>query len=220
MPYEGTMLSDAQRQTFDTLGWVRLPGAFDLDDAAQMRDRVWETLAKKYGFDRENPETWTVARPTGFQSLARSGALNALFTPRLCGAIDGLLGAGNWDAPTGGGTPLISFPGSVSAPWEVPATAWHLDFPAQGSLAPVGVARIFALLAPVAVCGGGTVVVEGSHALIAKLAAAGNVGKGSSQNVRKALANADPWLRDLFTGADDPETRSERFLEPARPSRA
>ena len=206
------MLTEDQRWTFDTLGWVRLPGAFSPVDAARMAERVWEALARLHGFRRESPETWTVARPTGFQNLARVGAFDALLTPELCEAIDGLLGAGTWDKPVGGGTPLIAFPRSATAAWEVPTAAWHLDFPARGELTPAKVARAFALIAPVVPRGGGTLVLEGSHALIARLAAAGNVGKGSSAEVKKALVRADPWLRELFVGGD-PEGRTRHFLE-------
>ena len=190
------MLTGERKQTLETIGWVRLPGAFDPADADRMAERVWETLAKKHGFDRENPATSTVARPTGFQSLARSGAFDALFTPQLTEAIDGLLGAGNWERPTGGGTPLISLPGSEPTPWAVLGTQWHLDFPATGEVSSASVARFFALLAPVVSHGGATLVVESSPALIARLA----IGKGHSQDVRKALARASPWFRDLFAG--------------------
>ena len=203
------MLTEDQRQTFDTIGWARLPGAFARVDANRMAERVWDALEKKHGFHPDRPETWTIARPTGFQNLARSGAFDALLTPEVCEAIDGLLGAGTWDKPTGGGTPLIAFPASDTKTWEVPDGGVAPRFSGAGRAGSRSTWRASSrFYCPWLRCGGGTLVLEGSHALIARLAEAGKVGKGSSADVRKALVKADPWLRDLLTGDDDPATRT------------
>ena len=49
--------------------------------------------------------------------------------------------------------------------WDVPAGGWHIDFPARSALR----LKWLGYLEPVAVGGGGTVVLEGSHRLVANL---------------------------------------------------
>ncbi len=57
------------------------------------------------------------------------------------------------------------------------------------------VVRLFGLIAEVRPRGGGTMVVEGSHELVRRLAASSSItDDGSSVEIRKALAATHPWF--------------------------
>jgi len=47
---------------FQTLGWLRVPGAFSADAAAAMCAVIWGAL-EKVGIIQDDPSTWTKTRP-------------------------------------------------------------------------------------------------------------------------------------------------------------
>jgi phytanoyl-CoA dioxygenase PhyH len=208
------MLSNVQRLEFDQVGIVRLTGAFSEAAAQHMRDQIWGLLAEQHGFRPDEPATWTIRQPTGFQALTRSRTFEALASSELTNALDQLLGSGVWGRPKQWGAPLVTFP-DPSLQWEVPNGQWHLDFPARGQPRPLPGVRALAFLAPVAPRGGGTLVLTGSHLLVERLVASGCVGQGHSTQIRNALMRRDAWLRDLWSkGGDD--DRIQRFMVEGR----
>jgi len=42
------VLTNEQRDTFDELGFVHLPGAFSSAEAVAMADRIWATLGERH----------------------------------------------------------------------------------------------------------------------------------------------------------------------------
>jgi hypothetical protein len=202
-------LSERQRADFERDGVVRLPGAFSATDAAHMREQVWNALREEYGIQPDEPATWTIGQPTGFQALTRSGAFDALGGPVLAGALDDLLGKGGWKAPKHWGSPLLRFPVGGSS-WEVPGKQWHLDFPARGPTRPLFGVRILALLDAVEPRAGGTLVVTGSHELVARRVAR-KPAPGHSRDVRRSLMQTDPWFLHLCSDTEDAD-RIERFM--------
>jgi ectoine hydroxylase-related dioxygenase (phytanoyl-CoA dioxygenase family) len=102
-------------------------------------------------------------------------------------------------------------------PWDVPTSGWHwdgqhfrhfVDSPEQGLL----VLCIFSEVGPQ---GGGTVVAEGSHTVVARYLAEHPEGVELSEGI--AAVNArHPWFRKL-TGADPIQGRSRiaEFMETA-----
>jgi hypothetical protein len=168
-----------------------------------MRDRLWRHLEQTHGALPARPDTWPVEAPAHFQSPTRSGAFDALASPTVLTAIDGLLGRHGWRAPEQWGRPLVTFPQEV--PWHLPASGWHLDSTDRPG-DPVLV--VFACLADVGPKGGGTLVVTGSHRL---------TGRGSrysglrSAKFRDRLAADHPWFRKLVTPGDEPD-RTARLL--------
>jgi ectoine hydroxylase-related dioxygenase (phytanoyl-CoA dioxygenase family) len=123
--------------------------------------------------------------------------------------LDALLGRDNWQRPERWGSLLFAFPDSRE-PWDVPNFAWHLDFPASGSIEGLFSVRLFTLLAPLSHGGGGTVVVAGSH-LLAEQLARDNAKRLRSADVRKALIRAHPWVKALCS-RDETADRIERFM--------
>jgi hypothetical protein len=179
-----TALTADQQDEFRTTGVLRLDGAFPRDAAEAMGDRVWEFLVRRDGILRGERLTWTIEKPVGLQPVTRSGAFWAVGGDRLCGA-------GRWGRPRWWGRPLVTFP--ADGPWELPAREWHFDFmPAVTGPRPV---QFFAFLSPVRPRGGGTLVLTGSHRLVAPFLDGGEAFR--MPRVRTALA-AHPWLRGLW----------------------
>lgn len=187
----GPVLTD-----FEERGLVRLPGAIPADDVAAMRERFWAFLAER-GIDRDRPGTWPAGTPRRLQALRRSGAFAAMASPAVRAALDDLLG--EWRSPPAWGLPLVTFP--TPPPWRAPAAGWHVDSHGPDHR---GV-TVFAFLAPVVAGGGGTVVVEASHRLVARHIEKTAVWRPAE--VRAALAAAHPWLRSAVTG-DSPAGRT------------
>jgi len=203
-------LTSEQLDMFEQTGVARLPGFLPRDNAAAMAEAIWADLRRRYGVERDQPETWTLAprSPRGWQALVRSGALNPLGTPELVDLGDAFLGRGAWTRPRRWGQPLVTFP---TGDWDVPHASWHIDLPASGSPGRLSVLRIFAFVAPVAPRGGGTAYVAGSHrAVVDRARDAGGEQRLNSHHIRSLLQAEEPWLAALLSagGAD----RVERFM--------
>ncbi len=144
----------------------------------------------------------------GTHHLPKSVTFEQVGNAAVCGAIDDLLGRGNWGRPERWGSLLVTFPESRDR-WEVPCLNWHLDFPASRSPSgPAGV-RIFTCLAKLPAGAGGTVFVAGSHKLVRNLAR-------ESENLRSAdarmrLIGAYPWVKALCS-RDEKADRVQRFM--------
>ena len=113
------VLTDDEVDQFVTDGYLRLRHAFDSVLAAACIDELWTSLDE----DPDDASTWTapVRRISGSVSPILREAIN---TKRLVGAIDDLVGVGQWQARTAGyGTFPIRFP-SVTDPGD---TGWHID---------------------------------------------------------------------------------------------
>ena len=201
-------LSPEQRDTLETRGLVKLPGAIPQRDAEAMADRLWATLAAKHHIQKGVPATWTVERPSSLGHLCATGAFGKCASPAVTAALDGLLGA--WTPPKTWGPVLVCFPNGEPA-WSLPHQSWHLDSPADAK-GPMltRLARVFAILAPLEPQGGATLVAEGSHVLAEREAhAAGH--QLRSAEVRKRLAR-HAWIRDLATPGDR-KARVGRFMD-------
>src|SRR5262245_59035357 len=184
---------------FEQLGFVRIPGAFPATTAELIRRRLWDDLARRHGVRQDAPATWTVAQPSHFQALRRSGTFEALASTVLMGVLDDLLGAGAWLRPDHWGDSLVTFPDTRAA-WDVPHAGWHIDWPPRGAARPLFGCKVLAFVSPVAAGGGGTVLLEGSHRLVERaVAASRSAATGHSPALRKALGAAHPWLRDLWS---------------------
>jgi hypothetical protein len=111
-------LSDEDIERFVADGFVPLTGAFPADVAAACVDELWSLS----GVDRDDRATWT--RPVvRIEGSAAPPIVAALNTPRLCGAVDQLVGPGRWQRRTGYGTFPVRFPSE-----EDPGDAgWHVD---------------------------------------------------------------------------------------------
>ena len=62
------MLTAEEQDVFERDGIVKLPSAFSADDAARMRNVLWDELSARHGMDRDDRSTWTTLRPTGLKT--------------------------------------------------------------------------------------------------------------------------------------------------------
>ncbi len=202
-------------RNFDRDGFAIVRGAIGSAAIGSMLTSLWQALAKRHGLQRDDPDTWNVERPSGLQSLRRSEALAPMVAPALRSAIDALLGAGRWDCPRSGvgAIPCFPRPGAQPCDWDVPATIWHTDYPGRGNPGPRFGAKALATLERLEPRGGGTLVVSGSHRLVAKMVAEAPVGdRGHSADLRRRMARRDPWLRDLMSKKAT-QDRIRRFMD-------
>jgi hypothetical protein len=165
------MLSEQDHAEFAERGVVTVRGAFGADEAARMRRRVWARLAR-LGTAEDDPATWASADVTGLsKAVKRDRVFAALGSPVVCGAVDDLLGQDAWDPPREWGTILFTFP-SQARLWVLPARSWHSDYGWDLDPEPLPGVKVFAFFAEVRPCGGGTLVITGSHRVVARFAAA------------------------------------------------
>jgi hypothetical protein len=200
------VLTADQLDEFRATGLLRLGNAFPPAAAGAMCDRLWEFLASRHAVHRGEPPTWTVEKPDGFQPVTRSGAFRAVGGDLLCAALNELFGPGQWARPRWWGRPLVTFPSD--GPWELPARGWHFDWlPASAGQRPV---QFFAFLNQVRPRGGGTLVLAGSHRLVAPYLSLGEA--FHLDRVRTSLA-AHPWLRGLWKPGDNQnDDRIQRYI--------
>jgi hypothetical protein len=159
-----------------------------------MAERLWADLERRFSIRRDRPESWTLAHPAHFQALKRSGAFEALGSPKLCDLADALLGAGAWEKPERWGGTLVTFP--TAAP-SLPRPPWHLDIGGLEQLTPLPVLRVFTFLAPAAPHGGGTLYVAGSHRLAMEFERDQGAPVRSAQ-VRERLRAEHRWFASLL----------------------
>ncbi|WP_329005003.1 phytanoyl-CoA dioxygenase family protein [Kribbella sp. NBC_00709] len=195
------MLTAEELDVFERDGIVKLPSAFSADDAARMRDTLWRELSERHGMDRDDRTTWTPLRPTGLKSTKSSRAANAVLSPRVRSALDGLLG--EWLEPKHQGQVLVTMPEGV--PWVVPHRQWHTDV---GFEDPPEAVKIWALLGDLEPGGGGTPQVAGSHKVIERFLT--TTEEREFKAVRDDVLRSDPWFRNL--------TSEERTVDPMEPA--
>jgi hypothetical protein len=194
---------------FRAHGWMRVPGAFDADAAAAMRNAVWDLLATA-GIERDRPASWTVERPAHLQRLKGDPVFDAVGSAALFAAIDAVLEGRPYDKPRDWGAAFIAFP--TGAPWGVPTRGWHIDANYMSPLWPARGVKTFALLGDVVPHGGGTLLVGGSHRLVHEWFRDNPPPPGARSADMRRLLLAHPYIRDLH-GEGGADARSARFMD-------
>lgn len=192
-------LTEEQRLSFQRDGFVRIPGAFD--GAAQMEEAIWRFFARR-GVDRHDRSTWPSGEARHLQKLLTEPAFMGIGGNRTTAAIDALMGA-QWIRPDHWGELLVTFP-DRDRPWTVP-TLWHTDARYDDPLEPPGGLVVFSFINSVEHRGGGTLVLAGSHRLIARhFASDRGVGERATAAMRREFYQSHPWLEELVTAGPDP----------------
>ncbi len=206
------MLSEQDRVEFAERGVVWLRGAFSPDEAARMRRRVWARLARA-GVTEDDPATWASADVTGLsKAIKRDRVFAALGSPVVRGAVDDLLRRDAWDPPREWGAILIHFP-SQARPWVLPARSWHTDYGWDRDPEPLFGVKVFAFIAEVRPRGGGTVVITGSHRVVARFAASLPPQQHYEGHLLGRYLRRDDWFRALSRPGDDDPGRAARFMD-------
>jgi hypothetical protein len=205
------ILDRHQRGTFEELGIVRVPGAFDAEAANAMCDVIWRELARQYAIDRDDRSTWRVEAPDHLQHLKGRPEFRAIASATTLGAIDDAFDGRAWTPPENWGAFFLLFPKPGAVP-DVPTGSWHIDAPYGLPVRPLFGVKVFSLLADLGPGGGGTALVAGSHHVVERF--------GRSQPpetlaknalARRALLRSHPWFAAL-PRAGDPAERVERFM--------
>jgi len=196
---------------FRVHGWMRVRGAFSVDEAAAMRAAAWRALGKA-GIRQGDPSTWTKERPEHLQDVKNDPAFLAVGSARLLEAISAALEGQAYEKPKNWGAPFLAFPSSQA--WNVPARGWHADANYVSPLSPPAGIRTHALFGTVASRAGGTLIVSGSHRLIYTYFKDNPTPPGTrGADYRKRLQD-HPYIRDLHTEGDSDE-RAARFIDRA-----
>ena len=197
----------ALAEAYERDGIVRLGEAFPAADA--MADAVWSELERLHGVRADDRATWPVGEPRRLGRLRSEGAFGAIGTDRVEAAVTELAPDRPPPPHDDWGGPLVTFP--TPAPWHVPPGGWHLDEPVRGAPGYRLLLKWLAYLAPVAPGGGGTVVLAGSHRLVAAWAeGAPPDDPGRSPTVRDAVFGMDPWFSELRRR--EPDDRRDDLL--------
>lgn len=210
------VLSSAQIEQFMETGWIKLEQAYTEKHALAAQDYVWEQVEKR-GVNRGEPDTWT-------QPMVRMNenydtpAFRACKTERLVHAIEDLIGEGSYirrAEPIHWGWWPVNFSHGAEREWDVPTEAWHVDgihYPQFVDSSEQGLLMlcIFSEIKP---GGGGTLVAEYSHNIVANVLAEHPEGLAVKEVIE--LSKQHPWLAEL-TGkapASDPQrSRIEHFM--------
>ena len=99
--------------------------------------------------------------------------------------------------------------------WNVPSNAWHFDYTPLQNPPGLRAVQVFALLSDVQPQGGGTVVLSGSHHLVARYVDRTKQ-EPKPRLVRSDLSARHPWLAELWNHHhaehDRPGSRASRLL--------
>ena len=209
---EKNVLSPEAIAGFAEQGYVHLPQAFDRAAALAIQDAVWSQM-QAAGIDRGDRSTWPAGAWRGVKDNPELE--RGIGAPRLCGAINQLLGPGNWRVPSRWGGYLISFPQGDIDDWTLTSDNWHWDDTLINHF-DIGTTGLFilTLLSEIPAHGGGTLLVAGSHRLIEqyfrRLAPADQQLK--QKPLKERFAQSQPWLAEL-TGQTSPvANRTHRFM--------
>jgi hypothetical protein len=156
-------LADEQVGEFIERGWTLLRGAFSPGVARAVR----ADLGRRIGVDLERPEEWTEPQ-VWLQEMMTAALYTDALSERFRAAVDQLVGPGRWELTQEMGWWPVNFPGFADAPY---GDSWHIEggwfrhhpwSPEQALL------NLFCF-STVEPGGGGTLLVEGSHHLAARM---------------------------------------------------
>jgi Phytanoyl-CoA dioxygenase (PhyH) len=209
---EATVLTQHQRDEFETQGLLKLPQAIPVETATQMADQTLAYLATEESIQRNRGQGWLTERPAGMQPLTRAGTFDAMADGAVPQVLDELYGPDRWKRPRHWGRALVTY--KTTDQWDVPAGGWHLDGSTTTTDDPSAI-TVFAILAPLRPRGGGTLIVTGSHRVLRAHAADAAIDHSTkNKGVRRKLGDRHPWLRDLWSPARDASfDRRRRYLE-------
>jgi hypothetical protein len=166
---------------------------------------IWGALAE-VGIHRNDPSTWTTARPEHLQHLKADTAFRAIGSACTIQAIEEALEGQPWQKPRDWGAFFLQFP--IGREWDVPSKGWHIDGDYTGRLVPPSGVKVHAMLTDVEPRCGGANVLSGSHRLVHRWFSE-TPQKARRAQLRKSLER-HPYLQDLYT-AGSPQARIAGF---------
>lgn len=207
-------LTDQQLADFHTKGWVFLEAAFSPEAALKMQDFMWEHLNQLHGIEHNDPSTWP-KHWNGLNEKGQDPIYQDIASPRLCAAIDQIMGKDQWIEPRGWGAFLVSPPYTEVETWTVKDRHWHWDGNPENEIDTLQTLQVFSFFSDIKPGGGGTLLVEGSHHLIRDFVKPlGPDRSGIPQKtLKRQFPQSHPWLAELTGYAPDQGDRVRRFME-------
>jgi Phytanoyl-CoA dioxygenase (PhyH) len=191
------------RSDFEATGVVRVNGAFSAEQAAVMREALWDHAERQAGLRTADPASWAGPHVLNWQGLRRNPAFGPLADNELVsGALDVIFGAGGWQRPRPGAQILFSLP--EPGPWVLP-DGWHMDCGFEHSTWPVRSVKLFAFFGEVGPQGGGTMLLPGTHRLVDRYRESLPSPAGAGKENWRPFLRHYPWLGRLLDGADLPD---------------
>jgi hypothetical protein len=191
------------RSRFEATGVVRLVGAFTADQAAAMRNAMWQHAGHQAGLRPADPTTWAASPVLNWRALSRDPVFGPVVENQAVGdALNGIFGVGGWRRPRPGAQILFSLP--EPGPWVLP-DGWHMDCGFDHATWPVPSVKLFAFVGEVGPRGGGTMVLPGTHRLVNRYRASLPAPVGAGKENWRTFMRHHPWLARLLDGADLPD---------------
>jgi hypothetical protein len=195
------VIPDPDRSAFFDDGFVYLRGALSVSAAREMEDAVWSVLSAS-GVHRDNRATWSADYEVHLQAVRKQDRPPAE-VPAVRLVLDDLLGAGTWTRPRNWGQVLLTFP--TAPPWSPRGGLWHLDHPFSLPGGVITGVNVFLFVADAGERGGGTLILRGSPALVARFVAEGGEVAGEKMSVtRRRFFGSREVLREM-TRAPGPD---------------
>jgi hypothetical protein len=197
------VLDTEQIESFVTLGYCTLPGAFTAPQAAAAADCVWRRMEAKAGIRRDDLSTWPVA--FDIEEHLADPEVSACFTDRLAAGVKQLLGPDRWCGERRWGFWPVNFSFGADQPYDFPTSSWHIDgnwfrhsidCPLQGLL----VIGLFTDAGPRC---GGTILSLGSHKRTARVLARHTGGISHLDLFREVLAEPLGNFHEVTGAAGD-----------------
>jgi len=191
------------RSCFEATGVVRLHGAFTADQAAAMRNALWQHAERQAGLRAADPAGWAGSPVLNWQAVSRDPVFGPLVDNQaVSDALDAIFGAGGWRRPRPGAQILFSLP--EPPPWVLP-DGWHMDCGFENATWPVPAVKLFGFVGEVGPRGGGTLVLPGTHRLVGRYRQALPAPVGAGKENWRAFMRHHPWLARLLDGTDLPD---------------
>ena len=199
------VLSSEQIEQFITRGWTKIEAAFDPKIALECQDFLWGKLHERYDVVREDKATWKP--PMAFiAENYNTPPFDGCATERLRDGVIDIIGKDRWVAEneTGqwGWWP-VNFSVGADQKWDVPGDQWHFDGPTEANFvqqASNGLLMI-CLFSSIGPRGGGTLIVEGSHQIVARYLAE-NPGHTQQEGIKGCIASSE-YLQRLSACGED-----------------
>jgi hypothetical protein len=207
-----SVLTEPELQQFERDGYLHVKAAFAPADAAAMERQWWRELADEHGIDRDDRSTWH--RISGDLKAAKHDPIQIkIFTDRVRGIFDDLLGPGSWSPPRDWGRPLVTFP--EPGAWDLPARNWHWDGATELHLDRLHGLFVVSFIGEVAPRSGGTLIIAGSPRLLIQQRRRTGLDEQRAFGARlwEQFHRSDPWLMALTGLAPSPADRVAAFMD-------
>lgn len=200
---------------FHEKGYVRVTDALSAAFVARVQEAIWEQLEAKHSVVRNDPTTWQTWW-MGINKDKIDARAKKELGERLVGAVNQLLGVGQWRPLKTLGGLLMTMPDKSKA-WDR-VFDWHFDNAPRQYQANMNELMLFTFYSSVKSQGGGTLILSGSPRLVEKfIAEQAQTGTPDGLPRTDELAKWHPWLMELMgskrankaSGNDNPRSTAE-----------